>query len=435
MGFKIQCIIWFFLVIRFGTIAQLKKIMPNKMESYTGFQVGSTDQHPLFLHTLQNGIFPQNQNTAFLGINVHKDFDSLYTQNQKLKKWAWAYGLSSHINVNSTSKILLPEAYFKARLGVLEFYGGRRREIQGQTDTTLTSGAYVWSGNALAVPKIQIHTPGWWNWGKRVAVKGGLAHGWFGTQGNIENFYVHQKCLYLKLQDKAQKVQLIGGINHQAQWGGYSEELGKITGPFAPTLNGYLAPDPWYSYQFLILPFLQKIVPPDRNRLPGYDAGLAIGNQLGSVDLGAIIFHRFHFYHQKPFDFARSLINFNNLEDGIYGFSWKANKKENWINHWVFEFIYTKSQGRYRFGKLMESNKGEGDNYFSHGQYSSWTYQGRILGHPFFLVDSETRSIVSNRTKAFYTGFMGQKKNWNYTLNGPGLKIMALTVSHTILKT
>lgn len=402
-----------------STLSVAQKILHGHTYTFkTGILAATKNSTPFLLHTNQYGLMPTTPGLAYFSAGLAKDYDSLITINKKLKAFNYGYGINLHANMGNVSQLLLPEAYVKLRFKHLEFYVGRRKEIQGLTDSTLTSGAYVWSGNALPVPKLQIATPNWVGLGKykRVAYKAGLAHGWFGTQGIIENYYLHQKWLYLKVSDKKQSIQLMGGLNHQTQWGGYSEELKKVGGEFPPTLNGYLAPKPLYSYQFVLLPFLQKFVDVDPTKVPGYDGGLAIGNQLGSIDLAVIIQHNWHVYHQKPFDFARSLINFNNIEDGIYGIAWQSKKPKTILQHVVGEFIFTKSQGLYRFGKYRLSNSGEIDNYFSHGQYQSWTYEDRILGTPFILADPKTRNIVNNRIKAFYTGIEGQYQSFNFLI-------------------
>jgi hypothetical protein len=386
-----------------------------KYDLKTGVIASSKTNTPFFLQANQFGLIPGQSGIIYFSGGFSKEYDSLFTIKRNLKKFGLGYGANLHTNFVNTNQVLLPEAYIKIRYSKMEFYAGRRREIQGLTDSTLTSGAYVWSGNALPVPKLQVSTPNWVAFGKnhRISFKGGLSHGWFGTQGIVENYYLHQKWVYLKINDKKQKVQLMGGINHQVQWGGYSEELKKIGGIYPPTINGYLAPNPLYSYQFIILPFLQKLVNIDPAKVPGYDGGLAIGNQLGSVDLSAIFNSNWTFYHQKPFDFARSLINFNNIEDGIFGFSWRNKRQCSLLAQLNGEFIYTKSQGLYRFGKLRPNNFGENDNYFAHGQYQSWSYNGRIIGTPFISVNPEIRNITGNRIKAFHLATIGRyKDNW-----------------------
>ena len=382
----------------------------------TGFLTSSQKNNPFFLYSNTFGTKPLELNNLFFSSSLQKEYDSLHNFKTKLKKFDFGYGLNFQLNYGHKMQFLIPETYFKIKFNIFELYLGRRKEIFGLTDTTLTSGSYIWSGNALPVPKIQISTPNWVGFGlyKRVSFKAGLSHGWFGTQGIIENYYLHQKWLYLKINDKKNKIQLIGGVNHQTQWGGYSDVLKNKDWYDVPTINGYLAPYPLYSFKYILIPFLQKIVPANPQKVPFYDAVLAIGNQLGSVDIEAIFENNFRLYHQKPFDFARSLINFNNFEDGIYGISWLS--KNSVIRRIVGEFIYTKSQGRERFGKNRNSNNGEVDNYFFHGQYQSWTYQSRIIGTPFIIVDPLNRNIVNNRLKAYYFGLNGVKKNIDFTI-------------------
>ena len=411
-------IITVLLFLAYGSVYSQKFLQKTKMQASMGGIVSSDSTTPFLLRSNQFGLVPLKSGIGFLNFNIEQDYDSLSTINRKLKRFGYGYGLELHTNLGRANQLLLPVAHFKVRYGAFEFYAGRRREIQGLTDSTLTSGAYVWSGNALPVPKLQVSTPNWVALGKhnRISFKGGLSHGWFGTQGIIENYYLHQKWLYLKINDKKQKVQLMGGINHQVQWGGYSEALKNIGGEFPPTINGYLAPNPFYSYQFIVLPFLQKMVSPDPAKVPGYDRGLAIGNQLGSIDVSAIINQNWQLYHQKPFDFARSLINFNNIEDGIYGISWKNKNPAGILSHINGEFIFTKSQGLYRFGKYQFSNSGEYDNYFSHGQYQSWSYNGNILGTPFIRLNPENLTISGNRVKAFYLAATSHYKKHSFLL-------------------
>ncbi|MCP9754960.1 hypothetical protein EGI26_07320 [Lacihabitans sp. CCS-44] len=434
-------IFFLWMMLSCSSLLHAQKILHGHTYTFkTGLLAASKKSTPFLLHTNQFGLMPTQPGVAYLSAGIAKDYDSLLTINKKLKAFNYGYAVEIHTNLGNTKQILLPEAYLKLRFKHLEFYGGRRKEIQGLTDSTLSSGAYVWSSNALPVPKLQISTPNWVGLGqhKRVAYKAGLSHGWFGTQGIIENYYLHQKWLYFKISDKKQKVQLMGGLNHQTQWGGYSEELKKVGGEFPPTLNGYLAPKPFYSYQFILLPFLQKLVDVDPTKVPGYDGGLAIGNQLGSIDLAATIHQNWQFYHQKPFDFARSLINFNNIEDGIYGISWQSKKPKTILKHIVGEFIFTKSQGLYRFGKYRLSNSGEFDNYFSHGQYQSWSYNDRILGTPFISLNSKNRTINGNRIKAFHLAASVYNKKYyvllkanhqiNYGIYGNPLKLQSTSL-------
>ena len=90
---------------------------------------------------------------------------------------------------------------------------------------------------------------------------------------------------------------------------------------------------------------------------------------------------------------------------------------EELIKKILVEFLYTKSQGLYRFGKYRSSNYVENDNYFSHGQYNSWGYNNFILGTPFILNDDN--GIYNNRVKAFSAYLNGTLlKKVSYLMGG-----------------
>lgn len=367
-----------------------------------GIQIGNREI-PYFQRINQFGVVPPTEgNHVYLDAAVYSPSDS--NSLKKEKKWTWGYGVEGRVLQGNTSYFFLPVAHVQVRRKQWEIYVGRRKDLIGLIDSTQTIGAYSWSGNALPMPKIQISTADWVHFANGwLGFKIGLSHGWFGNQeSTVVGHWLHQKWLYGRVGSPSQKWQLSAGLNHQVQWGGET----KIDNPFI-SIDGKLAPYPWYSYRFVIIPFLQKLVPLDQSKLPPYDTGLAIGNQLGSVDISAeyqIGTHqRIHLYKQHPYDFARSLYTLNNLEDGLYGVSY-SNKKSKFVNKLIFEFFNSKSQGRTRAGKINESNFGEIDNYFSHGQYGSWSYRNTLLGTPFitFLNDENGSTYMNNRTTAFH---------------------------------
>lgn len=384
--------------------------------------ISSDSVKPFWARANKFGTVPIEGNMFALDLGMVKEYDSLYTRARELKKWDLGYGARFFGGINKQEPILfLPEAYVKARWKHLELYAGRRQEIFGLVDSTATSGSYIWSGNAMPLPKVQIHTPGFLPLTKRgfLSMKAGLSHGWFSDNGTVKNHWLHQKWLYGKIGRNDSKVQFSAGMNHQVMWGGYSETLKDVGGSTAPTIDGFLAPFPFYSYQFVLIPFLQKFIPPDANKVPGYDGGLAIGNQLGSVDLAfdiKLYSSRLLIYAQQPYDFARSLANLNNIEDGLYGISLTNRNKI--IRKICLEYFDSRSQGRFRFGELQTSNFGEVDNYFFHGQYQSWSNQGNIIGNPFiideYFIDGTRR--FNNRLFYYFASVMGQVKEISYAL-------------------
>ena len=409
----------FLLIFILGSLSLTaqKSLIDNKYIFSSTLGFSNTSDLPFWSRVNQYGQAPASGNFIQLSGSAYHDYDSLLTRNKKLQPWGLGYGLGLTGNLTTNkSVLLLPEAYLKIRHKNWAFYAGRRKEIFGLTDSAMTSGSYIWSGNALPMPKVQIHTPSFVPVGKKglISYKAGISHGWFGKDSIIQNYWLHQKWLYGKVGKG--KVQFMAGLNHQVQWGGYSEILKNVGGQYPPTIDGYLAPKPLYSYQYILLPFLQKFVPPSPEKVPAYDGGLAIGNQLGSVDIALQVklsSATLLIYKQQPYDFARSIVNLNNVEDGLHGISWSRHTS-GMLDKVILEFFNSKSQGRFRFGQYNASNFGEIDNYFSHGQYQSWSYQGVILGNPFILKNPVNGRISNNRLHYFYLGLSGQVGSIHY---------------------
>ncbi|WP_304235987.1 capsule assembly Wzi family protein [Jiulongibacter sediminis] len=390
---------------------------------YMGLQAGASagNTTPFWLRANDYGQFPDAPNFVQSDLNLRQDYDSLFQKNSALKPFSMGYGTQVIVQQSNQTRLIMPEAFIKLRYKHWELYVGRKKEIFGLTDTTHTSGSCIWSGNALPMPKIQIHTPKYVAIGKkgRISFNAGISHGWFGKDSLVQGHWLHQKWLYGRIGKPESKVQVTAGINHQVMWGGYSDLL-EDGSQYTVTIDGQLAPYPLYSYQYIILPFLQKFTPPDPSKVPGYDGGLAVGNQLGSVDIsfqykGEMTL--WLLYKQQPYDFARSLYNLNNIEDGLHGLSVSFINGQ-FLRNITGEFFYSKSQGRYRFGKYQESNYGEVDNYFFHGQYQSWSYQNQILGTPFIFFEGQNQKrFNNNRLKYYYLSLKGKlKPKLSYTL-------------------
>src|SRR5690606_11004519 len=140
------------------------------------------------------GVVPLEPNLVYLNTRVEKTY-------RRGRTWDYGFALEPHVNAGKNSQFLLPEAYAKGRVGPLEIYAGRRREVQGLIDTVGSMGSYIWSGNALPVPKVDIGFRDFVPLLKNglVAIKGHFAHGWLGSGDSVQNILLHQKSLYLRL--------------------------------------------------------------------------------------------------------------------------------------------------------------------------------------------------------------------------------------------
>lgn len=382
---------------------------------------------PYWLYANQYGLVPGEGPFVTLQASISKEYDSTKTELQSIKKIGFGYGAQLAINAGKQSQILLPEAYLKLRYGAFELYAGRRKETVGLIDTTLSAGSYIWSGNALPMPKIQISIPNYVSVVGHgiISLKGAYAHGWFGKQDYTEKYYLHQKWLYGKIGRDSWKFNFYGGINHQVQWGGYSEILKNDN---FSSRNGYFSADP-FVYLSVIIPIGWSI--PPNKKYTSYETLNRFGNHLGSIDLGFSIKTKLadiYFYRQVPYEDGQMPEVILSL-DGNYSLSFDLKNKKR-LHRVNFGYVDTRRQGGElsKFARLLgkkETHHGEFQNYLNHGQYrDGWSYQENGIGTPFILsnrilskdikLDNYNFFTLDNRIRAYYWAFSGAIKKYNY---------------------
>lgn len=398
-----------------------------KYQGEVGTYLSTSNITPFWLRSNQYGIIPTSPPLLSLNWAAHKEYDSTKIK-EKTRKFGYGYGLNGVVNIGNMSQILLPEAYLKVRYGSFEVYVGRRKEIIGLVDTLLTSGSYIWSGNALPIPKIQISIPNYTSilGHGLLSIKGSFAHGWFGNQTYVKNYYLHQKSLYGRIGKPNWKINLYGGFNSQVQWGGYAPLLVNDT---YSSQNGHLPSD----FNALMgvafpLPFVRKAFPP-KIKL-SYDSENYGGNQLGSVDFaGELKLSQVNilFYRQLPYDLGSLFSSLVNADDGLYGIALKLKKPVFTVNKITIEGFHSYNQGAYRSGiarllNIKDKHFGELHGYFYHGQYQDgWRYNENIIGSPLML-DRHNETIYNNNTplssfnqvKSIYLAMEGKLKKYNY---------------------
>ncbi|HMI61154.1 MAG TPA: hypothetical protein VK518_09605, partial [Puia sp.] len=149
----------------------------------------------------------------------------------------WGASLLVRADVGSSSRVTLIEGYVKARFSIFQFRGGRIREFTGLVDSTLSSGAFATSGNALGIPKVQLAIPEYFSipvFGNLFAFKGNFDYGWFGEDSLQYNryaqrskLYYHQLSFWGRLGKPDWRLKLYAGFTHQVMWG----DEQKIYGP------------------------------------------------------------------------------------------------------------------------------------------------------------------------------------------------------------
>ena len=424
-----------FLLVFFaflGTQNSFCQISKYNIQSEVGTYLSTSGRTPFWLRTNNYGITPLESQIVTLRSSLSKDYDSTKTSKDRLKKFGVGYGLNMVGNLGLKNQFLLPEAFVKLRVGIFEVFGGRRKEIYGLIDSTLSSGSYIWSGNAMPLPKFQISIPNYVSiLGKGlISIKGNFSHGFFGNQSFVQGYYLHQKSIYGKIGKPNWKLNLLGGFNHQVQWGGFAEGL---KGVETSSQNGFLPSDfnTLMSVAFP-LPFVRKIFPP--KIAIAYDYLNYGGNQLGSVDLAAQLKLKkvnIFIYRQIPYELGSLFTSLVNADDGLYGVSVNFKNKTNLIHKFTIEGFHSFNQGGYRSGiarllNIQDRHFGELHGYLNHGQYQDgWSYNKIGIGTPLILSDNELKIdkptgyfSAFNRVKSIYGACEGKFRQVDFKIRG-----------------
>lgn len=388
-----------------------------RYELEAGGMISTGKTLPFWMRTNQYGEVPLESGIVSFKGQLRKDYEK---QEEKKHRFSYGYGIRGVANVGRTNELLLPEIYGKIRFGAFELSAGRRKEIMGLADSTLSSGSYIWSGNALPVPKIQISIPNYTPILKSglIAVKGNFAHGWFGSDIHTKNYLLHQKSLYIRLGKPAWHFKMHAGMNHQSQWGGKPAEpyVSKTTGRM---ISKYASNMPAFMNTVFGVPIPPDIDPDQFGEGSLSEGGNRLGNHLGTLDVGLeynspktnILLYRQSIYEDG------SLYYLSNIKDGLNGIAITRKDARQGILKLVVEYLYTMNQGGdYGSGYTIPELRGR-DNYFYNTIYKDgWTYKNRTLGTPFIMplkgitgtsptfpasdIDRSANRIVNNRVKA-----------------------------------
>ncbi len=367
---------------------------------------------PFWMRSLQYGSVPMENPGLILrawngkGYNLRKKYD-------------WKYEVEATGWTGKQNDFWLTQAYVSGRRGKWELWAGRRKEVYGLGDTTMTGGFYAWSGNAVPMPKIQLGTRDYLNFAKGwLGVHMTFSHGWFDNQGPTINAYLHQKTLYGRIGKPSSKINLFGGLNHNVSWGGKA----KVTN--GSEFDYY--PSNLSTYFYVVTVLKNRTILPTDTQSSFDDLGNQFGNHLGSIDL-AIKFQTKDvetlIYRQSMYESGR-IASLALINDGLSGISFKL-KKELLLNKFGIEYLYTANQGNYtsgiaQFFGLFDTHKIELESYMNNGGRGSWNYWNKSLGTPIFVSDRESiqgggNNFSLNAIKSihiFLSGNINTTTNW-----------------------
>lgn len=410
-------------------IAQSNVVIPKPIiHTEVGAFLTTPSRMPFWMRANQYGTVPLDGPIGTLRVGIQAGYasesaDSVVRFRAK-SPWEVGYGLEIVGNCGQVDQVVLPEAYLKARYKNIEIRAGRWRNIIGITDTLLTSGSYIWSGNALPMPRLQIGTRGFVTLPfakKWLTVNAFFGHGWFGSDNYVQEYYLHQKGVYARIGKPTWRVKLQGGFSHQVQWGGYAPFLRGTT----LSKNGYL-PEGLDAY-FSIVSTRRYVQSASTST---FDEENRIGNHLGSfdgafdIDLGR---YKMLVYRQFLYE-TGSLYYLTSVKDGLNGISLQRlypGKSFVTVERFLFEFFYSGNQGGDNFVINDPQLRGR-VTYFNHAQYrNGWSYKGRTIGSPFLTQGTEQRRsldetlgppIVNNRVMLVHFGLAGtmaERMQWS----------------------
>lgn len=366
--------------------------------------VGTT---PFWIRSLQYGQVPMENAGAIIRTWSGKNY------NLK-KKSDWKYELEATGWGGKQNEFGLTQAYISGRRGKWELWAGRRKEIYGLGDSTLSGGFYAWSGNALPIPKVQIGTRDYLNLFKGwLGVHMTFSHGWMDNLGPTIHGFLHQKSLYGRFGRQDGFINVFAGINHQVIWAGEAKiKTGNKTDFYPSHLDTY----------FYVVTVLKdrELVKPDSTATYD-DLGNQFGNHLGSFDLAIKLqpnWGEILIYKQSAYETGRGFA-MTQINDGLTGISFK-NKTGSFIDKITLEYLYTANQGNYisglaEFFKIKDPHQSEIESYFNNGR-GSWQYGGKGIGTPLIIIDSESQqggglNFTLNAVKSFYLGLSGRINN------------------------
>ena len=361
-----------------------------------GTAISEEDELPFWLHSNRWGVISRNQTNGYVRVAPTLDMGSF----GPVELQAGGEIISRIADGNT---VFLNEAYLQANWKIFRFVGGRKKERIGVTDSSLTNGSMIQSGNASPIPKIRIYTPkfvgipGTHNW---LSFKGYFGHGWMGNGRFIDDPWLHQKYFYFKALPKRYPLQLIGGIVQSTLWAGTHPKYGDLPDKLGDFWNVFTAQES------------------DAENAEPSANGEAVGSSIGIYDFGISYDYKGYsgIIHRQFYMETGAGAKFRNLWDGLWGASIMWDKGFQLINKLSWNHLYTKRQS-------SQEHRGDppygADGYYGNSTYrSGWTYHGRTIGNPLMFTDGIGIGIDNNIVIAHQLRLGGKIGKVDYFLTG-----------------
>ena len=404
----LSCYIFIFLLLNLDS-AQSQPI-DVKLTPYQTLALKLNDRQSFWGYSNEGGKISPYYNQSITGLKL--DLKHAFSDYFEFKAYSDVF-LSTHYGLVAQdygAEIKVPK-WFK--LG----WGTENPDI-GLLYHPLSTGSFVYSGNAKPFEKIYFATDGFvplyilGKYSEYFLINGYISHTTFKSRA-VYNERLHHKFLYGHAL-KPLPFSIYGGLSHMAFWAGETEEFGTLAGD-------------WDTFKKLFW----AIGGGDQG--PESETAYTLGNHIGIFDFGALLnLETFSFDLYRTFLVEdRDGLNFKNLWEGVFG-GVLTLKKNKWINAINYEYIYTKRQSGDTPPPIDNSRGGPGgwDNYYNHFLYTDgWTSDGFTVGNPLFSSRSSTGlginlAVSNNRIVAHHigvdytiTGLLSAKTFLTYTRN------------------
>jgi len=372
------------LIFPFLIPVSAQKIDINSAVSVAGFYSGE-DTLPFWIFSNQNGAF-SSKTELFASLQSNLIYSLNETSQLEVKA-------SIFVRDGVEDEFQRDELFVKYTnkwLGLT--LGSEHSEVRFNGLSTVNDN-FLLSGNSRAFPGLIAEANKPFKLSNKFEIDWAIAHYELNDDRFVDNTLLHYKRLHfiwnINLKNKLQI-----GVEHYAQWGGTSPELGKQPSSFGDFIDVFFA----------------------KKASDGASSGdtiNALGNHLGIINFEYTLTPssgKFVFYYQHPFEDG-SGTRFANVPDGIWGFYFEPNTTDftTFVKGVLLEYVDTSDQS----GRRNDS-RGR-DNYFNSGVYrSGWTYENNIIGLPFITQDPSGLRISNNRVKAIHIGVAASQKKWSF---------------------
>ena len=358
---------------------------PIEYDARAGVVGATSGELPFWMEANQHGRIDPRSAGALFDMSVRKPLRDATSID---------YGVGVEVlgRASERSALHAHQLYGALKTGPLHWQAGWREHTSGIVDSTLSMGSTMWSRNASPMPKLSVAIPEYAALpGTQgfLAVRGYVAHGWFGPNRYIDRPYLHEKYAYLRIQLPGLPVQGHAGFHHNVVWAGTHPTQGNLPDGFSNFLRVVLG----------------QGASEGSNTAIGEQSN-AFGNTVAAYDF-ALTFAtgdiRGHVARQFYIEDTVSLA-FRNVWDGLWSLGLRRAEAGHLVDALLYEHLRMTRQGA---RSDLDEARGP-DSYYNNFVYrSGWAYRGRTLGTPLLLAGETVPGITNNIVVAHHVGLRG----------------------------